>query len=168
MSQRRSLRERLFSRLVITEPPTTHDRLGRPLIGPCLIWTGATDPQGYGRIGLGGRRDGVGFTHRAAYELLTGETCPDVPDHLCRVPACASPAHLEAVTQQENIRRGGWGIENARRKAMTHCKRGHEYTPDNVYVIRQTGSRQCMTCKRDGQRARYDPGKERARKRRRG
>lgn len=166
MAQRRTLRERLFSRLVITDPPTTHDRLGRPLVGPCLIWTGATDTRGYGRIGLGGRSDGVGFTHRVTYELLTGEPCPDVPDHLCRTPACASPAHLEEVTQQENIRRGGWGEHSEHLRAMTHCKRDHALTPENVYIT-SLGGRQCKACKRDKQRARYDPAKERARKQRR-
>ena len=145
---------------MITDPPATHDQLGRPLIGPCLIWTGAKDTHGYGRISLGGRAAGTGSTHRVAYELLTGDSCPDVPDHLCRVPACASPAHLEAVTQQENIRRGGWGKYAGKLRAMTHCKRGHEYTTENTRIT-STGSRQCRVCVRDTRRAAYDPEKER-------
>lgn len=29
-----------------------------------------------------------------------------VIDHLCRRPRCINPAHLEAVTNEENVRRG--------------------------------------------------------------
>lgn len=162
----RSLRERLLSRLVITEPPTSLDRLGRPLVGPCLVWIDAKDRHGYGRIGLGGRSAGTGFTHRIAYKLLTGAEPEDGLDHLCRVPACASPTHLEPVEHRENIRRGDWGKENERRKSMTHCYRGHEFTPDNTYIT-TIGSRQCRACVRDRRRETYDPEKERQRKRRR-
>jgi len=28
----------------------------------------------------------------------------------------------------------------------THCKRGHEYTDDNTYIVPSTGHRQCRTC----------------------
>src|SRR3954462_9926255 len=38
----------LFNHLVITPCPLTHDRLGRPIVGPCLIWDRATDRHGYG------------------------------------------------------------------------------------------------------------------------
>lgn len=144
-----TLRKRLFSRLVVTDSPTLADRLGRPLIGPCLIWTGAKDPLGYGRIGIGNRQDGVRFTHRVAYGLLTGSAPDSELDHLCRVPACASPAHLEPVDHLENIDRGDWQHHNQLLKAMTHCKRGHEFTPANTYIIKQTGSRQCRTCVRN-------------------
>lgn len=35
-----------------------------------------------------------------------------------------------------------------RRRAATHCKRGHEFTPENTYI--HHGRRRCRTCKRDG------------------
>lgn len=34
-------------------------------------------------------------------------------------------------------------------KFMTHCKRGHEYTPETTYVRKDTGTRQCRTCARE-------------------
>lgn len=70
----------------------------------CWLWTGATNGSGYGMIGVGQRKK---YVHRAAYELARGPI-PDglVIDHLCRIPICCSPAHLEAVTNRENTLRG--------------------------------------------------------------
>lgn len=36
----------------------------------------------------------------------------------------------------------------------TRCPSGHEYTPENTYVIPSTGSRMCRTCIRDRNRRR--------------
>lgn len=70
----------------------------------CWLWTGAHLPLGYGTF----RRKGkTMFSHRFAYEQLVGPIPPRFDlDHLCRVPACVNPAHLEAVTHAENCRRG--------------------------------------------------------------
>jgi hypothetical protein len=145
----------------------THDRLGQPLIGPCLIWTKALDGKGYGAIGnkdFGSYR--IQRAHRVAYGLahdvpMTGlESIPEL-DHLCRVTACCSADHLEPVTHGENIRRGDL---NAAKKNRTHCPYGHAYTPANT-VISKRGGRSCRTCKNDGERARYDPAKRAARHR---
>lgn len=38
-------------------------------------------------------------------------------------------------------------------KPLTHCKRGHELTPENVYVNSGKGTRQCRKCKREANRA---------------
>ena len=45
--------------------------------------------------------------HRAVYEVFYGPI-PNglVIDHLCRVRCCVNPAHLEAITQADNLRRG--------------------------------------------------------------
>ena len=70
----------------------------------CWIWQGTTNQFGYGRICLNQRWIAA---HRIYYERLVGPI-PEglVIDHLCRVPSCVNPAHLEPVTNAENIRRG--------------------------------------------------------------
>ncbi|MBT2412652.1 HNH endonuclease [Streptomyces sp. ISL-12] len=69
-----------------------------------MLWTGSTD-QGYGRLRFRGR---LVRAHRFSYELNVGPI-PDghQVDHLCRTPSCVRPDHLEAVTQRENVLRGG-------------------------------------------------------------
>lgn len=60
--------------------------------------------RGYGVM----RRDGrFVAAHRFSYELAKGPIPPGLTiDHLCRVPLCVNPDHLEAVTMQVNILRG--------------------------------------------------------------
>jgi len=102
----------------------------------CWNWTGALNSAGYGHVGRDG---GVRRTHRVAYELLVGPIPEGLHlDHLCRNRACCNPEHLEPVTNAENIRRAA--------AAKTHCKNGHPYTAENVYV-RPTGSRYCTPCR---------------------
>lgn len=71
---------------------------------PCHIWQGAKCPHGYGRVNIENR---TRQAHRVAYERGVGPI-PEglVIDHLCRVPSCVNPDHLEAVTHWENLRRG--------------------------------------------------------------
>lgn len=113
------------------------------LNGSCVEFTGCTD-RGYGlvRTPLGVRK-----AHRVMWELMVGPI-PDgkVLDHLCRNRGCVNPAHLEVVTQGENVLRGiGPVAVNARK---THCKNGHEFTEENT-IIRREGWRGCRTCSRE-------------------
>lgn len=66
-------------------------------------WRGAVNDSGYGVIWDGSR---LVYAHRLAYELLVG-SIPDglTIDHCCTVRLCVNPAHLEPVTQLENIKR---------------------------------------------------------------
>ena len=122
----------------------------KPSANGCWEWTGQLNPSGYGQVIIYPAR-GVRetwFTHRLSYTLTHGPI-PDglTIDHLCRNPPCCNPAHLEAVTQRENTLRGtAPSAINARK---THCKRGHEFTPENTYVWQgKRGERQrhCRTC----------------------
>lgn len=99
----------------------------------CWIWTG-NKGAGYGRFALTSRQF-IG-AHRYAYELLVGPIPAGFQlDHLCRTPACVNPDHLEPVTMLENIRRA----------KRTHCKYGHEFTPENS--LNHSGWRECRTCR---------------------
>lgn len=120
----------------------------------CWLWHGNMVWNGYGYLQIGaktqGNRRGI-YAHRLAYELFVGP----IPvgkelDHLCRIRNCVNPAHLEAVTHLENVRRG-----DARKSAAkvhgtkTHCKHGHPFDEKNTHW-RLTGGRTCRTCARLG------------------
>lgn len=71
-------------------------------------------------------------------------------DHLCRRKACCNPEHLEWVTRSENNLRGKI---SALRPPSTHCRNGHERTPENTYV--HNGRRTCSECRRISARKLY-------------
>jgi hypothetical protein len=68
----------------------------------CWEWTGTINNVGYGSLSDGESN----LAHRFAYELLVAPIPDGLQiDHLCNVRNCVNPAHLEAVTAQENMRR---------------------------------------------------------------
>ncbi len=122
----------------------------------CWIFRGCHDRAGYGRVTVG-----VGIvnsTHRIVYEAFVGPIPDGLHiDHLCRVPACCNPLHLEAVTPGENTRRGCAPIvAKAIHRRKTHCVNGHFYDQANTYVVTDDGyrCRQCRLCHRLRERAR--------------
>lgn len=106
----------------------------------CWNWKGAKTRAGYGVSRIGQKN---WFMHRFAYYLSTLEL-PSELDHLCRNTVCMNPEHLEPVTHRENLLRGiGVAARNAK---VTHCPRGHEYTPENTYRRPNRISRVCREC----------------------
>lgn len=96
-----------------------------------------------------------GNAHRVGYELYVGKI-PDglMLDHLCRNRCCVNPKHLEPVTNLENVRRGIAAQRNREiRLAMTHCKRGHPLSGDNLYINPGSGQRVCRSCRLMSKRA---------------
>ena len=115
----------------------------------CWTWTAARDPANYGRVNWQRRAQ---FSHRLVWTLLRGPIADGlVIDHLCRTRKCVNPAHLEAVTQRENIIRGELGKE---REKSLRCGHGHEFTPENTSYDKR-GRRNCRTCKNTRARRRY-------------
>lgn len=76
----------------------------RPELGPCWFWTGGATSRGYGSFLLYEKNM---LAHRVSYLLEYGDLPGDglELDHLCRSKLCVNPAHLEAVTHQENMER---------------------------------------------------------------
>ena len=124
--------------------------------GECWIWTGAQNGLSYGVVGRSLANPIRAYTHRLAFEVCNGPIPSGlVIDHLCRVPPCFNPAHLQVVTQRENLLRGT-GF-TARFANQTHCINGHRFDANNTRVVRPGRSRVwrlCRECHRIGERNR--------------
>ena len=127
--------------------------------GDCIVWGGGYYPNGYGMFSL--KRGKPGLAHRVSYELFIGLIPPNLEiDHLCRNICCVNPAHLQAVTHQENVMRGNAPaalsrISSERFKRMKYCHRGHLYNEVNtrsvsrLYREKPVLGRCCRICEKD-------------------
>lgn len=116
----------------------------------CWHWTGVVDSHGYGRVGYRGRRSTP--LQQAVYLEFVGPipeghdidhachnddpTCQGGPT--CQHRRCGNPDHLRPLVRVENARLG--------KTRVTHCPRGHEYTPENTRIT--GGRRFCKACNR--------------------
>lgn len=129
----------------------------------CWPWLRGRLPDGYGIAPLHGTHT---TAHRVAWTLTHGPI-PDglQVDHLCHTDECTAgkecphrrccnPSHLKPVTKAENLAAGRMYRPPTRGHRVTHCPRGHEYTPENTRVAKH-GGRNCRTCENDRNAARY-------------
>lgn len=126
----------------------------------CWEFRGGRTKKGYALFGHSARRV---YAHRFSYELSTGSPIPEgmLVCHKCDNPPCVRPDHLFVGTAGDNARdavaKGRMHIPRPPAR-KTHCKRGHEFTPENTYEYGM-GGRVCRAC-----RLRYLAG-DRARQR---
>lgn len=78
---------------------------------------------------------------------------------LCEPCHFALHPHMRDVVRMRAIGRRGQpraiAAAAVARRGRTHCKHGHEFTPENTYVIPGSpGWRQCRTCKGQSEKAR--------------
>jgi hypothetical protein len=125
----------------------------------CLIWQGSTSKNGYPQTVY--RNKGC-RVHRKMFELTNNVSLtPDLDAcHSCDVRRCVEPSHIWAGTRKQNMLDCS-AKGRADRQWMTHCKRGHEFTPENTYIKPGARLRNCKTCQRERIRTEYETGKRR-------
>lgn len=137
------LKSRILSKIKISE-------------NGCWIWGGAVFKKTSGSYGQIRINDSLKRVHRITYEIYKGEIKNGLEiDHLCKHTLCVNPAHLEAVTHQENVRRG------ATFNKTNFCMRGHEYTNWNTQW-KDGKYRTCRRCSIDKSRIWYKNNRDRA------
>lgn len=120
----------------------------------CWNWTGSINRSGYGEYYKYNR---TFRAHRFIYEILVDKVPRElVIDHLCKNRKCVNPAHLEPVTNRENLIRGdGISSLNSRK---THCVHGHPFDEKNTSKRKRKNGviwRVCRECMNEKQRKYY-------------
>lgn len=129
----------------------------------CWPWTASRDGDGYGRFQV---PTATGQRHTRAHRWIFEQIHGPVPDgmvimHVCDHPWCVNPNHLRLGTPLDNnddkVAKGRharlWGTP-LKRSRQTHCKHGHEFTPENTKV-NDRGHRTCRTCLATNARRHY-------------
>lgn len=115
----------------------------------CWLWMGSCNRGGYGQFTYRGKNCRA---HRVAWVLSGLGKLPAEKklDHECNVRNCVRPGHLRPRSQRENVLRSATNpvAINARK---THCKYGHEFTPENTWFDPRPKhhGRTCRTCMRE-------------------
>lgn len=116
--------------------------------GPCFPAPGIKGDRGYVTVSYRGKPVRL---HRKMLEIKLGRALGtnEKACHSCDTPSCWNPDHLEPGTQKKNIRDGqARGRQQFHPSHYTHCKHGHEYTPENTWMCKK-GYRHCRECMRE-------------------
>lgn len=118
----------------------------------CWPWTGQRNSGGYGvfKVPTDDGRVILTTASRAVWLVVHGSLPPKhlFACHRCDTPSCVNPAHLFLGDQFANMQDAvAKGRDRPHGRYVTHCKRGHEFTPENTYLYPRTGNRECRACK---------------------
>ena len=130
----------------------------------CWEWRSSIRGNGYGAffthlIGEGRKCRGA---HRFSWELKNGP----IPDglwvlHKCDNRICVNPDHLflgDRVDNMQDCAKKG-RVCTTGKALLTHCKHGHEFTPENTRVDKH-GHRRCRTCSAESSVRNWENNKE--------
>ena len=143
-------RERFLIKIKIGDEP--HPRLGTP----CHWWTAMTTQAGHGQFSFRGK---MIYAHRFAWEHISRRELPPFRhgglelSHMCHNSGCVNVDHLELLTKSQHMMESDSGpqVHARRKRALTHCIRGHPLSGDNV-LVRRNGTRNCRSCSADRSR----------------
>jgi hypothetical protein len=138
-----------MGRILISQLPERISKFIEPEpYSGCWLWAGSHGDR-YARLQVGSTERLVLTVTRSLWEMYVGGIEESFElDHLCKTPFCVNPAHLEPVTRLVNQRRYQATVPLA-----THCKKGHELTPEKTLFLKGSAYRRCRICYRDRTRA---------------
>lgn len=107
----------------------------------CWEFTAGKNKGGYGVFYV--KKKPI-YAHRFSYALAKPIDEGLVVMHSCDNRKCVNPKHLSQGTYGDNLRDMTSKGRNFQSK-KTHCKNGHEFTPENT-LPRKDGVRRCKAC----------------------
>lgn len=127
----------------------------RPELGPCWLWIGGRDENGYGRVVDLTKKALYQYAHRVSFEMENGLLQPgENVLHACDNPPCVRPDHLSRGSQLENMAdrdakgrvasgdRHGWNVHPELRpkgeSIGTHKLTAHQV--EQIRAARATGT----------------------------
>ena len=127
----------------------------------CWLWK---DAKGYGLFNVvdvsRNTKQRSVRAHRYAYQTVKGPLSRGkVLDHLCRIPSCVNPEHLEEVSSRENTHRSVATVNSINSRKIV-CAHGHPFSQENTYRYPLTkrfpmGRRECRICRKAMMQAFY-------------
>lgn len=113
----------------------------------CWEWQGYINPSGYGTFWFRSESGIIKLAHRFSYFLEHGmnKVTSGFICHHCDNKKCVRPDHLYLGDAKTNARDAVERKLNPHSR-KTHCKYGHEFTPENTAFLKGKIGRHCRKC----------------------